>query len=147
MRIIELLNSIRDNWLDRTSRLLVRGEGVRESFLGQLNQFFDLIIQAVLTGDPAWLDSILDAWAESRTQSELEKQETSLGPMLNQILLATFDVASEELSGEDALMLMGAILPLFTYAFQHTTELESRLHIEHISSELNKVRFHCCCST
>lgn len=140
MRIIELLSEIRTSWVDRVSHLLARGEVVRESFVDQLNYFFDSLQQAIVTGDPAWLDSILDQWAEARTQSEVERRRASISPMLNQILMATYECAQEELNPDDGMILMGAVLPVYTYAFNYTTQQETRLHIDHISSQLDKAR-------
>jgi len=140
MRILELLNEIRPSWVDRVSHMLARGEIVRESFVDQLNQFYDSLQQAIITGDPAWLDSILDQWTEARTQSEVERRRSSISPMLNQILIVTYDCAHEELASEDGLLLMGAVLPVYTYAFNYTTQKETRLHIDHISSQLDKAR-------
>jgi len=140
MRTLELLNQIRPVWMERVSRELARGESVRESFVEQLNEYYDLMQQAILTGDPSWLNKLLDNWAEARTQSELEQQEASLLPILNKILMTTQEVASELLEPRQALDLFEAILPLYVYAFDYTTQRETRLHVEHVSKELEDVR-------
>ena len=85
MRIVELLNQIRPVWIERVSRKLARGESVRESFVDQLSEFLDLLQQSVMTGDPSWINKILDDWTDARTQSELEQREASLSPLLQQI--------------------------------------------------------------
>jgi len=140
MQIIELLVKIRQVWIDRISHRLARGEGVRESFIHELSQFYDLLQQAIVTGDPAWLDPLLDAWVDARTKSELEKQETSLSPILNQIVLTTYEVVSENIAEKDALEIFGAVLPVYVYALDRTAQREAQLHIEHISNELDNVR-------
>ncbi len=140
MRIVELLNEIRSTWIDRISHKLARGESVRESFRNQLSSFYDLLQQAIVTGDPAWLNTVLDEWAASRTQSELEQREASLTPILNQILLATYKIAHKDLESDDGFLLLGAVLPLYIHAFQYVTRQETQIHIEHISSELERAR-------
>jgi signal transduction histidine kinase len=140
MRVLELLTDLRTIWVDRVSHLMARGEIVRESFVDQLNQFYDLLQQAIVTGDPAWLNSILDQWADARTQSEVERRRASISPMLNQILMATYECAQEELSPDDGLILLGAVLPVYMYAFDYTTQRETRLHIDHISRQLDRAR-------
>lgn len=140
MRIVELLNEIRPTWIDRISHRLARGESVRESFRNQLSRFYEFLQQAIITGDPAWLNTVLDEWAASRTQSELEQREASLTPILNHIMLATYKIAHEDLESDDGFMLLGAILPLYVHALQYVTQQETRLHIEHISSELERAR-------
>ena len=79
----------------RISQNLARGESVRVNFLEQLNIFFDLLSQSILTGDPAWLNSVLDAWTESRTENDLEEQKASITKILDTILLTTVEIAQE----------------------------------------------------
>jgi len=140
MRTVELLEKIRQIWIERVSRQLARGESVRESFVIQLTEYFDMMKQAVITGDPSWMDKVLDGWAEARTVTEIENQDVSLAPLLSQIMMTTHEVASEILDDGDAMILLGTILPLYTYTVQYTTRLETKVHIEHISSELNDAR-------
>jgi signal transduction histidine kinase len=140
MGIVELLEQIRPIWVERVSHQLARGERVRESFVEQLTAYHEMMRQAVITGDPSWMNKVLDGWAESRTESELENQEASLAPMLNQIMMATHDVASELLSDHDAMALMGAVLPIYSYAFQYTNKLETKLYVENVARELEDVQ-------
>ncbi len=140
MRNVELLDQIRPIWIERVSRQLARGESVRESFVKQLTEYIDMMKQAILTGDPSWMDKVLDSWAEARTQSELENEEVSLAPLLSQIMMTTHEVASEALNDDEAMALLGAILPLYSYAVQYTTHLETKLYVEHVSSELEDAR-------
>jgi signal transduction histidine kinase len=140
MQTVGLLIKIRQVWIDRISHRLARGEGVRESFIHELGHFYDLLQQAIATGDPSWLDPLLDAWVDARTKSELEKQEASLTPILNQIILSTYEVVGENLEVKDALDVLGSLLPIYIHALDRTAQREARLHIEHISKELDNVR-------
>lgn len=140
MQSIEILKKIRGHWLARVSHSLVRGEGVRASFEEQLARFYELLEQAVASGDPSWLDQLLDDWAEARTETELERGETSLFPLLNQILLLTFDVLREYLTQAESMELLGSILPIYTYAFERVVNRETELQIYYVSNDLEKVR-------
>ena len=60
MGIIDSLKQIRSTWLTRISHHMARGEGVRAGFLEELNQFYDLLLQAIESGDPTWMDSLLE---------------------------------------------------------------------------------------
>ena len=97
MKIVESLSSIRPIWLSKVSHRLARGEDLRGSFEQSLERFFELLQQAVESGDPNWLKPVLDGWVEARTRSDLDAMETSLPRMLDQILLITFEVARENL--------------------------------------------------
>lgn len=140
MRTIELLEKIQPVWIERVSRQLARGESVRESFIKQLTEYLDMMKQAIITGDPSWMDKVLDGWAEARTVTEIENQDVSLAPLLSQIMMTTHEVASEFLDDHDAMVLLGAILPLYTYTVQYTTRLETKAHVEHITEELDDAR-------
>lgn len=134
-----MLESIRSTWLTRVSHKLAQGEGVRESFLLQLERFYDLLEQAVETGNPSWLEPVLTDWVGSRTTSDLETHKSSISPIINYLLLTTFELFSECFNEKDALNLLSVILPVFIHAFEFSTKQETGLHVEHISSELQKV--------
>ena len=59
MGIIDSLKQIRSMWLTKISRRMARGEGVRESFLRELDQFYTLLLQAIDSGNPTGMDTLL----------------------------------------------------------------------------------------
>lgn len=136
MRVIEILQQIHRPWLMRISRHLARGEELREDVQTLLEQFFNRAQQAIETGDPTWLDPLLDDWVRSRTESDIESQEISLTTIINQIHVRTFEVGRENLMEADALELAGSLLPIFIHAQEYISQLEMRRNIEHISKEL-----------
>lgn len=136
MSAVELLGQIRSKWIARVSQDLARGEGIRESFLAQLNRFYDLLLQAVESGNPEWMAPLLNEWAESRTESDLSQREASLYPILNQILLITYQISRAELSPQQGLDLMGSLLPIYLFAFEYIITKEAELYIQHHSEEL-----------
>jgi signal transduction histidine kinase len=138
MTTIEVLAKIRSTWLARVSRRLARGEGLRESFQQQLELFYALLIQAIDTGDPAWLDSLLIEWVQSSTQTELEHEESSLSPVLNSLLLITYEVMSETVSEADAYQAMGELLPAYAHANEFSAKHETELFARHMTGELEK---------
>ncbi len=138
MQTAELLEKIRPYWLNKISHRLAQVEGVRESFLQQLNRFYELLEQAVESGTRLGLDPLLTEWSQARTQTELDKQDSSFLPALDQIMLLTVDTARENLTESECLQVIYDLLPLFTYSFEFTTRQEIQLHTTHISSELEK---------
>ncbi len=138
MTTIELLAQIRPAWLTRVSRRLARGEGIRESFQQQLELFYALLIQAVDTGDPAWLDSLLTEWVQASTQTELEEEESSLSPVLNSLLLITYEVMSETIKASDAFSAMGELLPVYAHANEFTAKRETEQYAKHMTGELER---------
>ncbi|KAA3647772.1 MAG: hypothetical protein DWQ07_01965 [Chloroflexi bacterium] len=140
MKLHDSLVQIREPWLERVSQNLARGEGVRQVFLDQLNRFYDLLLQAVESGDPGWLNPVLTEWAEARTESELKDEDTAVSPILSQIAQQTLIVAQEELETEGSLLLVNALMPIFTYAYERSGQQETMLRVAFLSSELEDAR-------
>jgi signal transduction histidine kinase len=138
MPIADLLEQIRPTWLTRVTHRMAHGEGVREIFVQQLDQFYDLLERCVETGNPSWLDPLLTEWVKARTKSELESKKTSIPPILGYFLLLTFEVARDALSEADTLVLMGGVLPIYVYASEFATRCETQIQVDHITEELNK---------
>ncbi|MEA3349108.1 MAG: HAMP domain-containing sensor histidine kinase [Chloroflexota bacterium] len=140
MRVVELLDQIRSQWIDQVSHELARGESVRESFLEQMSRYYNLMRQAIISGDPAWLNEVLDEWTSAQTLTEREQHEISLAPILTEIIITLSDVASESLNSDDALDLINAILPLHTHALEYSSRQETEIYVQHIADELGKAR-------
>jgi signal transduction histidine kinase len=140
MGIIDSLKQIRSTWLTKISHHMARGEGVRAGFLEELNQFYDLLLQAIESGDPTWMDSLLDGWVEARTQTDLQNRDTSLAPILESIWLETFNIARENLDEQEALELISSLMPLYTHSLEYSIRTETRHYIEYVSAELEKAK-------
>ena len=140
MRVQDSLLKIRQPWVNQVAMQLARGADVRLSFGEQLDRFYELLVQAVETGDPAWVDPLLDEWAQARTQSELKLDQASLTPVLDQMTLSMYALASQNLDVEDALTLIGAVLPVFIHVYTHNNTVETRLNFENYSRELQAAK-------
>src|SRR5574338_1424664 len=114
MSIQELLFRVRIPWIQRVGQTLARGTGVRESFEEQLARFYDLMEQAVLSGDSAWLDPVLYDWARSPTETALAESHYHVAFLMNRMIGLTIEVARETLPGREALDFVAAVLPVFT---------------------------------
>jgi signal transduction histidine kinase len=140
MDVGESLELIRPLWLSEISDSLAQIERVRASFLRQLNQFYDMLVDAVEVGEPARMELILEDWVLARPQTDLDQRESSLAPILNQMLIVTFNIALKKLDPVDANKVVGSILPIFTYALEYTSNLETKLHVEFITKELQDAK-------
>ncbi len=140
MQVTTKLQEIRNTWIDRVSRRLARGEQVRTSLDDQLNYFYDMLIQVLVTGDPAWLHAVLDKWADDRTQTEIRKYDSSIAPILEKMFNVTYETIKEELNETDSLNLIGALLPIYSSLISYIVMKEAELHIEHEALELENAR-------
>ena len=135
-----LLEKIRSNWLHRVAHSMARGEDVRANFEQELEQFFSMLEQAVATGDPAWLDSILLEWAGSPTQSDLEQGKNNVTLLLNKMIGVTNEVAREVLTDSEVLDLLTELIPIYTHLLEKAARLEMETRITYISNELENVQ-------
>ena len=138
--IQKVLVRIRPVWIDRVGQELARGMEVRAGFEEQLERFFDLLSQSITTGDPAWMDPILLDWAKSSTETELEDEPYHVSFLINRMIALTIQVARETLTKQQALDLLAAVIPIYTYGLEVVARYEMETRVAHISSEMEKVQ-------
>jgi signal transduction histidine kinase len=137
MSIQDSLEKIRPAVQMRVASSLARGAGVRENFQEQLTRFFDLLTQALLSGDATWLDPVLQEWSAARTQTDLEEGQRNLSGLLNQVVTCSYEIARESLDADSALELMTGLMPIYLHAVEKAGALENESQVQYISSELH----------
>ncbi len=138
--IQKVLAKVRPAWITRVGQELARGMEVRADFEEQLARFFDLLEQSITTGDPAWMDPILLDWAKSSTETELEEEPYHVSYLINRMIALTIQVARETLTKEQALDLLAAVIPIYTYGLEVVARYEMETRVAHISNEMEKVQ-------
>ena len=140
MLVSDLLRKIRGSWLARISNQLGRGEEGRGLLLEELKRFFDMLIQAVESGDPGWLKPILIDWASSRTETDMSDEEITLSPVLSTIVIETTLVARDELQDDQVLDLLEVLTPIFNYSYEQIAQNEALVRIGYVSARLEKIQ-------
>ncbi len=138
--IQKVLAKVRPSWIARVGQELARGMEVRAGFEEQLERFFDLLEQSITTGDPAWMDAILLDWAKSSTETELEDEPYHVSFLINRMIALTIQVGRETLTKQQALDLLAAVIPIYTYGLEVVARYEMETRVAHISSEMEKVQ-------
>ncbi|NPV78549.1 MAG: HAMP domain-containing histidine kinase [Anaerolineae bacterium] len=137
---LELLRTIKPLWLNRGLLALAKGASLRQDLYEQLQHFYDLLEHVVETGDPAWLDSILETWANSLTQTDLENQPGNLVKFINELQLLFLRVCRETLDESQALNLIEQITPWFNYCQQKSTQYEIQTRINYVTNQLSQIQ-------
>ena len=140
MAIQASLKKIRTIWVERISREMAAGEGVRAGFTEQLERFYDLLEQTLVTGDSAWLDPILYDWGRSPTQTNLEQADYYVSFVLNRMITLTIEIAREHLKNKDALELLATVTPVLAHSLSVVIRYEMETRVAHISNELQSVQ-------
>jgi signal transduction histidine kinase len=138
--IEKTLAKVRPAWIERVGQELARGMDVRAGFEEQLDRFFDVLIQAVTTGDPGWMDTILLDWAKASTETDLQEGLYQVTFILNRMIVLTIEVAKEALTKQQALDLLAAVVPIYTYGLGVVARYEMETRVAHISGEMEKVQ-------
>ena len=134
------LQKLHDPWVERISRELASGEGVRAGFSEQLVRFYELLEQTVMTGDTAWLDPILYDWGRSPTETNLEEGDYYVSFVVNRIIALTIEIARDTLTKKDALELIAAVVPILTHSLSVVVRYEMETRVAHISNELGQTQ-------
>jgi signal transduction histidine kinase len=138
MSVDESFDQIQSKWCEAVSERLSSKNIVRESLIEQLEHFGLLMKKAIGSGDPACLEPILDGWVEAKTRSDLETHDTGLSLILSQLLMSTYEIAEKHLQSEDALALLGVLIPIYNHAFEYVNRREIEIQIEYVSNELER---------
>lgn len=116
------------------------GEGIRADFTEQLERFYDLLEQTIITGDMAWLDPILYDWGRSPTETNLEHADYYVSFILNRMISLTLEISREHLKPKEALELLAATIPVLTHSLGVVIRYEMETRVAHISKELGAVQ-------
>lgn len=140
MSVQASMQKIRKTWVERISRELASGEGVRAGFAEQLERFCELLEQTIVTGDTAWLDSILYDWGHAPTETNLEQADYYASFVINRMIALAIEIAREKLKQKEALELLGAVIPILTHSLGVVIRYEMEARVAHISAELGKTQ-------
>jgi len=140
LSIQQILEKIRPAWMEHVGRELAQGTEMRAGLDEQLDRFFDLLVQSVTTSDTAWMDTILLDWAKSSTETDLEEGMYQVTFIINRMVAWTIQIANESLTKQQALEMLKAVIPIYTYGLGVVLRYEMETRVAHISSEMEKVQ-------
>ena len=140
MNVQANLAKIRKKLIRRALQNLARGSGVRENFEGQLERFLDLLEQALVTGDSAWVDAVIFDWVNANTQSDVVEGQKNATALLNILFTITNEVARESLNKGEALDMITAVQPIFIYALDKAARLEMETRVAYFANEIASVQ-------
>lgn len=140
MSIQGSLKKLRTPWMQRIINELAQSEDVRAGLVAQLERFYNLLEQAVASGDGAWLDPILYDWGHAPTETDLEDGAYPVSFVMNRIITLTMETARENLRPKEALEFLGAVIPIFTYSLSVVVRYEMETRVAHISRELERAQ-------
>jgi signal transduction histidine kinase len=139
MQVNESLKKLHDPWIERVVNKLGRSELGRDYLVEELERFFELLVQAVESDDPGWLNPILIDWAASRTETDIKKDEITLSPVLFIIIDELIETAKHLFSTDDTVELVSKLMPILYYSYEQIAKHESLVRISYYSAKLEQV--------
>jgi len=139
MQVNESLKKLHDPWIDKVIKKLDRSELGRDYLAEELERFFELLVQALESEDSGWLNPILIDWAASRTETDLEKDEITLSPVLFIMMDELIETAKNLFSAEDTVELISKLMPIMYYSYEQIANHESLVRISYYSAKLEQI--------
>lgn len=119
---------------------LTKGSLLKDEIADQFQNFFNHLLQTVETGDPSWFDPLLETWANSLTQSDLEEDRIIINEFITQLVLRINQTIVENSKAEQAVQLSTILLPIYSYLFNKTANIETNQKIQYLSKQVDKAK-------
>lgn len=119
---------------------LTKGSLLKDEIADQFQYFFNHLLQTVETGDQSWFDPLLETWANSLTQSDLEADRIIINEFITQLVLIINQTIVENSDAEQAVQLSTILLPIYSYLFSKTAYIETNQKIQYLSKEVEKAK-------
>lgn len=136
MTIIDLLTKIRDSWLKEIAQKIREDSRGGQNYESDLIRFYDLLVQVIETGEMESLSPLLAEWVSSHSELELEGSIIRIPPILDKIVKHTGDVAKEHLEPDQAIDVIQALMPIFTFSFEAIATQEVLARFSHFSEQV-----------
>lgn len=136
----DLLRALRPAWLRNITQTLAQETGLSEDLRTQMEAFIDQLERAVETGNMAWLEPILSGWAASLPYTGLEDKSSGLSQLIDKLMLSTFQVCRETLDKSQALDLISALAPAFSFCFEKASFFETQMRVNDVYKQLQQAQ-------
>ena len=136
----ELLQNLFPIIENRVVLELTKGSLLKDEISDQFQSFYNHLLQTVDTGNPSWFDPLLETWADSLTQTDLEEDRIIINEFINQLVLIIHQTIVENTEAQQAVQLSTTLLPIYSYLFNKTANIETNKKIQYLSKQVDKAR-------
>jgi signal transduction histidine kinase len=136
----ELLQNLFPIIENRVVLELTKGSLLKDEISDQFQSFYNHLLQTVDTGNPSWFDPLLETWADSLTQTDLEEDRIIINEFINQLVLIIHQTIVENTEAQQTVQLSTTLLPIYSYLFNKTANIETNKKIQYLSKQVDKAR-------
>ena len=126
----EWLSNHKSTWVSQALEATGWGVGQRDSTLDILDEFFDIMVEAVDTRSPKVGETVIKHWIDDDVPAELLGEKISVVLFLKQLMQATYITCQTFLSGNRLTSMYENVVNFFAYAFQFASEYEIQSRIK-----------------
>lgn len=140
LKTTEILQSLFPIIENKAVLELTKGSLLKDEISDQFQSFFNHLLQTVETGNPSWFDPLLETWANSLTQTDLEEDRIIINEFINQLVLIIHQTIVENTKAQQAVQLTTTLLPIYSYLFNKAANIETNNKIQYLSKQVEKAR-------
>ncbi len=119
---------------------LAKGSLLKEEISDQFQSFFKHLLQTVETGDPSWFEPLLNDWANSLTQSDLEDESIIINDFITQLVVIINQTIVENTKADQSVQLITILIPIYAYLFNKTANIETSQKIQYLAKQVEKAK-------
>ncbi len=140
MKPSELLKQIKNNWVKCVVQDFSDAAYIEENTTARFFSYFNALEQSLDTGNPEWLEPVIQDWSNFVTLSDLQNNQNTLSDLVKKIILSTNQVIHQQLPLQDASNLTESLLPISLHAMGIAANLEADIKVVAMTKQLDEVR-------
>lgn len=129
------LASLKQLFIEKSSVQIAKTAEVRSNVSPQLEWFYELLLQAVETRNPEWINPVIESWVQARTEDRTA--DSILLPVLTTLKQVVWEVGCADFA--DPFSLVDTLEPIFNHAVLYLSKHEMAALTEQTTEQIMAV--------
>lgn len=135
----EILSSIRSEWIEQVSKNITNQSMLSEDLNDQFTLFFEKLECSLENQSQDEFAPLLQSWALSLTESDLEYDNHALTATIKTLSLLTYEVILNELPSQSAVQLLKKLAPILTDVYEKATTFQVEAKVNFYTRKLKTI--------
>lgn len=142
---VDFLLKYRQDWVDKSGRMLAMNSEYQIFTMGELENYLDALLEAMLTGEFNVLEKRIDVWLETHIEFDSVEhalsgyQERGIVSALHALRNAAFSLVQKYSNAEKALLYQNNLEALFCQIIEYAAYREFAVIIEKLTTSQNEI--------
>ncbi|MGB2895723.1 MAG: HAMP domain-containing sensor histidine kinase [Anaerolineales bacterium] len=143
---VDFLLKYRQDWVDESGRMLAMNSEYQIFTMGELENYLDALLEAMLTGESNVLEKRIDVWLETHIEFDSVEhalsgyQERGIVSALHALRNAAFSLVQKYSNAEKALLYQNNLEALFCQIIEYAAYREFAVIIEKLTTSQNEIQ-------